>query len=132
MKKILLLIGGLALTGALGAKPTVPTPVKNEVQFTGEFILAKDATTLSELTKQVVPNYPVQMRQAHLTGEAQIAFLIDEKGRTEQVQVLSASDASFGDAAVAAVKKWRFKPGKKDGKTVKIATAMPVSFRLDE
>jgi outer membrane biosynthesis protein TonB len=35
------------------------------------------------------------------------------------------------ECAVAAVKQWRFRPGRKDGKPITMAITIEVNFRLD-
>jgi protein TonB len=39
---------------------------------------------------------------------------------------------AFSDAAVAAVKQWRFEPARLDGKPVDITVKIPVKFTLQE
>jgi len=45
----------------------------------------------------------------------------------ENVEVIS-GDPVLADAAVRAVKKWKFKPFIKNGKPVKVATKLPIDF----
>ena len=130
-KTQLVCIAALAFSvAAFGAKPTA-APVENKVSFTGEFVLVKDATTAPEAKKQDAPSYPAKMREAGIEGAVQIAYIVNTKGRTEEVQVVKATDASFGEACVEAVSKWRFKPGKKDGKAVRVLVVQPMYFSLE-
>ena len=63
-------------------------------------------------------------------GQAEIAYIVNEKGRTEEVQIATATNQEFGEAARDAVARWRFKPGKKDGKPVRTAVVQIVTFNL--
>lgn len=130
IKTLLVCIAAMAFSmAAFGAKPTA-TPVENKVSFTGEYVLLEDATIAPKAIKQDGPAYPAKMRQASIEGAVQIAYIVNAKGRTEEVQVVKATDASFGEACVEAVSKWRFKPGKKDGKAVRVLVVQSMHFTI--
>lgn len=116
---------------ALQAKPPVLLPVKNELQFTGAFIYPQDVSVPAEMKAAPPPHYPAEWRDRGVEGEAQVAYIINEKGRTEQVQVATATDRQFGDAAVEAVKKWRFAPAKKDGRPARVLVTHRLKFTLN-
>lgn len=97
----------------LVAQPPILKPVKNDAAFTGTFLYPKDVTVPAEMVNAPPPSYPSVWRDRDVKGQVQIAYLINEKGRTEQVQVITANDEQFGKVAVDAVKKWRFRQRKK-------------------
>ncbi len=128
MKKLIVLFCVAAC--ALGAQPPILKPVKSDATFTGTFLYPKDVSVPPDAVKTPPPSYPGEWRDRDVKGEVQIAYLINEKGRTEQVQVIAANDEQFGHAAVAAVKQWRFRPAKKDGKSVRVLVSHPIIFTL--
>jgi TonB family protein len=75
------------------------------------------------------PEYPEAARAAGTTGEVVLKIVIGENGRVERVQVLR-GDPLFADAAVAAVKRWRYTPAKVDGESVSCYRVLRIPFRL--
>lgn len=128
MKKLIALFCVAACV--LVAQPPVLKPVKNDAVFTGAFLYPKDVSVPAEAVKTPPPSYPSEWRDRDVKGEVQIAYIINEKGRTEQVQVITANDEQFGAVAVAALKQWRFRPAKKDGKPVRVLVSHPIVFTL--
>jgi protein TonB len=61
-----------------------------------------------------------------------VEFLVDESGRVNHPHVVSSSDRVFEEAAVRAVAKWQFEPGRRDGKIVRFRMTVPIVFRLSE
>jgi protein TonB len=61
-------------------------------------------------------------------GTVYVAFHVDESGRVEEPVVLKSSNAIFDRPALAAVKKWRFEPGRKNGQPVRFRMRIPITF----
>lgn len=80
---------------------------------------------------RVAPNYPAEARSAGITGEVIVEFIVDENGRVRHPRVVRSSDSVFEAATLRAVERWRFEPGKKNGKPVRFRMAVPVVFNLD-
>jgi len=72
------------------------------------------------------PYFPLEARRAKLeSGEVSLEITVSEKGRVSDIHVVSDPGHGFAKEAVAAVKRWRFKPAvTKDGK--KVSTHFPV------
>ena len=81
---------------------------------------------------QAAPLYPFALRRANVTGEARVRCVVDAAGHPQDVQVASATHAAFGEAAVVALKQWRFIPQIKDGRAARGAFEVPFVFRLNE
>jgi protein TonB len=75
----------------------------------------------------VSPEYPPTLKQQGTEGNVVVAFTVDTRGRVQDVEVREATNAEFETAAVAAVRKWRFKPALRAGEPV----AVRISQRLD-
>ncbi len=54
---------------------------------------------------------------------------VNDDGIPQNIQVIRALGVGLDEKAVEAVKKWRFKPGVREGKPVTVVTALAVSFR---
>lgn len=57
-----------------------------------------------------------------------VVFVVDEQGRVQEPKVWKSSDSAFDNAALAAVKQWKFEPGKRNGKSVRFRMRVTVSF----
>lgn len=64
------------------------------------------------------PPYPFGMKS--VGGYATIQFLVNEEGRTENIEVLDMSHPYFGGNAAYVIKYWRFNPAEKDGEPVAV------------
>jgi TonB family protein len=59
-----------------------------------------------------------------------LQLVVDEQGRPTQIAVLSPLGYGLDEAAIEAVAHWRFQPGTKDGKPVKVVAQVQVTFRF--
>jgi RNA polymerase sigma factor (sigma-70 family) len=84
------------------------------------------------LTVQAAPVYPLPMLFDGSTGEVNISFIVDTKGDVIEAAVVKSSDPAFEDAALAAVKSWKFAPGKKGGQPVNTRLEVPIVFSFND
>jgi protein TonB len=84
------------------------------------------------LIKMVTPRYPDLAMQAGIEGAVTLRVLVDEKGKVIEVSVLHSDVTPAMDyAAMAAARKFRFKPARQRMKPVKAYMAIPIIFRLN-
>ena len=83
-------------------------------------------------TQQARPVYPFEMRRAGIAGEVVVDFIVDAEGHVQNAFAVKMSQREFEAAAVQAVSKWRFKPGKKGGRPVNTHMQVPIVFTLNE
>lgn len=81
------------------------------------------------LASTVRPAYPDVARQAGLEGTVRLRIYVGEDGAVRDVKVLS-GDRTLADAAVQAVRQWRYEPMLVDDKPVSVITNVTVEFRL--
>ena len=74
------------------------------------------------------PEYPPAMKKRNIKGQAVISVRIGANGDVFDPVVKSATDPAFGEAALAAVKLWRFLPKVKNGYPVETKADVPVVF----
>ena len=78
----------------------------------------------------VRPEYPEDLKAQMVEGEAVVTLTINEEGVPEDCVLKEASHEAFGEAAMAAVKQWRFKPATEDGEAVSVRVNLPVRFNM--
>ena len=91
------------------------------------------ADQLDERPRQLYqpqPRYPSAMRKQRLEGRVVLLLTLDEKGRVVHAKVSRSSQSGFNDAALAAARNWKFKPGMKGGKPVRSKILQPITFKL--
>lgn len=70
-------------------------------------------------TRTVPPEYPDSARKKKIEGWVEVAFTVTPNGTVEDVQIRNASPADvFEEAAVRAIKQWRFEPVVRNGEKV--------------
>lgn len=74
--------------------------------------------------------YPSSLQSNGIGGRVQLRFVVDAEGKVDpsSVEVVAASVKALGDAAVKAVARIEFVPGKKDGANVASVVLMPITF----
>lgn len=87
-------------------------------------------TVAPVLILKVEPDYTEEARRARFQGEVLMRLVIDQSGTPRNVQVVHPLGMGLDQKAVDAVKKWRFRPGMKDGQVVAVLANAEVSFRL--
>ena len=78
----------------------------------------------------VSPTYPSDLRKQKVEGRVTLLCLVTAEGRVEDVRVENSSRPEFEKPAVEAMRKWRFRPGMKDGQAVSTYLRYPISFRI--
>ncbi len=81
---------------------------------------------------QARPQYPFEMRRAGISGEVLVDFIVDTNGDVRNAFSAHSSQREFENAAVQAVSKWKFKPGRKNGHAVYTHMQVPIVFTLNE
>ncbi len=79
---------------------------------------------------KVDPEYSEEARKAKYQGTVLLSIEVDTSGRATNIQVVRSLGLGLDEKAIEAVKKWKFKPGIKDGKPVMVAATIEVNFRL--
>jgi protein TonB len=76
----------------------------------------------------VNPEYPEIAKQIRVSGRVELEATINEEGAVVTVKTLNGNPI-LAKAAVDALKKWKFKPFKEDGKPVKVASDFTLDFK---
>ena len=79
------------------------------------------------------PRYPESARRDGKEGRVLLRILVNEEGRTASVQVNRSSGVeSLDQAALEAIKRWRFSPARLGDKPVESWVRIPIDFRLTD
>ena len=112
---------------ALG--PSATTSAGSEQTRPGTFRVG-NGVTAPALTYKVEPEYSEEARNAHLQGVVVLYVEVDEEGKAINPRVVRSLGLGLDEKAIEAVGKWKFRPGYKDGKPVRVAATIEVNFRL--
>ena len=92
-------------------------------------ILIEQPSFLAPPTK---PHYPRLAQRRGIEGTAMYEIWLDENGQQIKQNLLSSSGASMLDqAALEAIKKWKFSPRKTNGTSIAHRVQIPIRFKLD-
>jgi periplasmic protein TonB len=72
--------------------------------------------------------YPPNALSDKVSGEVFMTVIVDVNGRVESVAVTKSVRKDLDDAAVAAVKGWRFDPAAKDGHPARARVVVTMGF----
>ena len=114
------ILGGLE--GVPPAPPAFPPTPPKPVRIGGQ--IAPPA-----LITRVEPIYPPFAITAHLEGVVILEATVDEAGVVQSVTVLRGQPL-LNDAAIEALKHWRYSPVLVDGQAVPFTLTVTISFRL--
>ena len=76
------------------------------------------------------PDYSEEARRAKHQGICVLLLVVGADGKTRDIQVARSLGLGLDEKAIEAVKRWKFEPALKDGKTVAVRINVKVNFRL--
>ncbi|MEW6508764.1 MAG: energy transducer TonB [Bacteroidota bacterium] len=96
------------------------------------FVLVEEAPDpiggIEAIQKKIT--YPEVAKRAGIQGRVFVKAFIDEKGNVNKCEVIKGVHPALDSAAVDAVIKTKFTPGKQRGKPVKVQVSIPIVFAL--
>lgn len=117
------------------AMVNVAAPVAAAAAAPAANAASSDPVEGGDLSSQVLsarpPVYPVDARRRKQQGTVKLMVLVGPDGRVSDLRVAVSSGSDLLDqAALKAVKHWRWTPQKKDGVAVAVRGTVPVTFGL--
>jgi TonB family protein len=85
--------------------------------------------SLALLVKKVEPKYPASARAEHIQEQVMMMVRISSHGEVSEVNLIK-PDPLFGQAAIDAVKQWKYKPYLVNGLPVEVETPAVITFEL--
>ena len=83
----------------------------------------------AKLLSSVPPVYPALAKTQHVSGNVTVDALIDANGRVTTMKVVS-GPSLLQQAAMDALKQWKYQPATLDGKAVPMHLSVTIQFRL--
>jgi len=80
--------------------------------------------------ERVRPKYPMVAQNARIEGQVKLVALIRRDGSVGEIQVVQGLGFGCTEAAIEALKKWRFRPGHRRGLPVDVYFELTVDFIL--
>jgi protein TonB len=115
-------IGGVI--GGVGGAPPPPRPTQTRIRQGG-------AVTAASLINRVQPSYPPLARQTRISGTVRLHAIISKTGSVQQLEVISGHPLLV-QAALDAVKQWKYRPTTLNGEPVEVDTTIDVIFSLNQ
>ena len=79
---------------------------------------------------RIEPEYTAEARSKGLKGVTTLYAEVTNDGSAANIRVIKSLDPGLDANAIGAVKQWRFRPGKRNGKAVTVAATIEVHFQL--
>ena len=110
----------------------VTGPVAAQAPQTAETRVYKptDGVLAPVLVKEVKPQYTADAMRARVQGVVTLECVVQPDGAIGEARVTKSLNPGLDQEAIKAVKQWRFKPGRKDGKPVPVRVTLEVTFTL--
>jgi TonB family protein len=117
-----------------GTKDLQPVAVEVSVEMSfslrDRIYTAADGVTLPQILNQVDAIYPDDARDQFIEGTVRLSVTVLDDGSVGDVSVVTAVEPSLDEAAIQAVKQWRFRPGTRDGQPVNVRVEIDLAFML--
>jgi protein TonB len=121
-------IAGGSMSGVLGgviSGKTAPPPPK----VVPKRVMVGGNVQAARLVNKVQPIYPPLARQTRISGTVKLHAVIGKDGTVQQLQLVSGHPLLV-QAALDAVKQWRYQPTLLNGEPVEVETEIDVIFSL--
>lgn len=86
--------------------------------------------TRPKLIHYVEPSFSTKGKEAFVEGTVAVSIVVNTRGVPDALQIVKGLNAEEDRSALEALKQWRFEPGTKDKKPVKVRLRVEVSFHL--
>jgi TonB family protein len=111
------------------ANPIASLPVASVVAKKPEIVTLSADVTAGLLLNKTPPVYPPEAKAARVSGTVVLEGIISKTGSIENLRVISGPDM-LRQAALDAVKTWRYKPYLLKGEPFEVVTTINVIFTL--
>jgi len=116
-------LGGVI--GGMGAAPPPPKPKQSGPLRVGGNVQA------ARIVNRVQPIYPPLARQTRISGTVRLHAIIGKDGTIQSLEVISGHPL-LQQAALDAVRQWRYQPTLLNGEPVDVDTTIDVIFSLNQ
>ena len=122
-------IPGGVLGQVLSSTGNVPVPAKRLDPMPVKRIRVASRVVEANLIHDVAPEYPTEAGRSRIEGIVVLMAVIDKDGTVKDVRVESGLPI-LAQAAIEAVKQWRYKPYTINGEPVEVDSRITINFTL--
>jgi TonB family C-terminal domain len=90
----------------------------------------RGAFTAPKVLYQVDPEFSEEARRARHYGTVLLVVDVDTTGRAVNFRIAKSLGLGLDEKAIEAVSRWKFQPGRRDGKPVTVPATIQVNFHL--
>jgi TonB family protein len=120
-------------TGVSAAPAPVPAQSQEKVRPPQrEPLLVGGGIQESKLINKVAPVYPEQAKREGIQGTVKLTVIINEEGLVYEIRNNPDNDPILEEAAIDAVKEWKYSPTLLNGMPVPVMATVTVTFQLRE
>ena len=117
---------GNTLAKAADAETLLDSDATNLPTPTEEYLVSE----MPVVSVEVRPIYPQEAKEKKIEGKVVFDILIDDQGLVRQEKVIEGPEI-FRSEAIKAIRKFRFRPAKVDGKPVAVRIRYTLNFKLE-
>jgi len=115
------------------AEIQAPPPPKQKIEEEPTYFVAVEEMPtpiggIRAIQEKIV--YPEIAKRAGVEGKVYVLAFVNEQGIVTKAQIIKGIGAGCDEAALDAVLKTKFTPGKQRGKPVKVQVSIPIVFKL--
>jgi TonB family protein len=118
----------VAFAIALGAI-AILTPLRTTAQ-SGPVYSVGDGVTSPRVLYKVDPEYTEEARAQKVSGPVTLSMVIGADGIARDINIVKGIGSGLDEQAAAAIEKWHFEPGQRNGEPVAVRAVVEVNFRL--
>ena len=122
-------VPGGVLSETLNSAPSAPVLAKSPVPAPGKRMRIASRVAEANLIRDVAPQYPPEAGRARIEGTVVLMAVIGKDGSVEDVRVESGLPL-LAQAAIDAVKQWRYRPYLLNGEPVEVDSRITINFTL--
>jgi len=104
---------------------------RQELEKSAEEIEKSGTDRKAKVIYKVEPTYTEDARAKQIEGSVQLGVTVDQNGMPQNIQVKRSLYPSLDQAAIAALRLWRFEPGIKDGQPVSMYLVVEMHFTIE-
>lgn len=117
--------------------PAAPQNVDPALHQSGMFRSSKKRFNMNEVDRVPTrisnkpPHYPYRARRMSIEGYVKVRFLVDCSGAIHDLTIIEARpEGVFEPEVMKTLPRWKFKPARKDGRTVETWMKTTIEFKL--
>jgi protein TonB len=100
----------------------------DETYYVAVDMMPEPSGGIESIQRKII--YPSEARRDKVEGKVIIKVFVDEAGSVRRAEIVKGIGSGCDEAAIAAVRNSRFRPGKMNGKVVKVQLTISLVFKL--